>query len=361
MPDLNLNEEGAMEEQTPSEEPSQPTEEQPQEEEAKSGMATKIVIIVVGVLIMGGVVFMLNKLGIVKLWGKKEPVVAQIEEPAAQEQLAVPPRDSTQQPTQKATKEEQKPAPTQQQAKQETKQAPAQQAPKKEAKAEPKVVKAEPPPKQESKPVQQAAEMKPVETPKIETPTVAKEEQKNQDPSKMLFKLKEPLDVPAYTRRTSSIAKAETPVREETRVAKKEEKPAQPKQEQPAETKKEAPAETKQVAAPKKEPGAQPKQETPAQPKQAAPKTGTANAGDMKGSYTVQVYAMREKENADEVTKRLAEAGYPAFVEAVDAKGVTWYAVRIGRYPSRMDAQKAGEGFALELRERYVIGKTNTQ
>ncbi len=332
MPDLNLNEEGAMEEQTPSEEPSQPTEEQPQEEEAKGGMTTKIVAIVVGVLILGGVVFMLNKLGIVKLWGKKEPIVAQIEEPPAQGQQAAPTPDSTQQPTQKATKEEQKPAPTQQQAKQETKQAPAQQAqkkeakqePKKEAKEVPKVVKSEPPPKPESKPVQQAAEMKPVETPKIETPTAAKEEQKNQDPSKMLFKLKEPLDVPAYTRRTSSIAKAETPVKEETAAAKKEEKPAQPKKEQPVEAKKEAPAEKKQVAQPKKEPAAQPKQQTPTQPKQAAPKTGTANAGDMKGSYTVQVYAMREKENADEITKRLADAGYPAFVEAVDAKGATW-------------------------------------
>ncbi len=77
----------------------------------------------------------------------------------------------------------------------------------------------------------------------------------------------------------------------------------------------------------------------------------------MKGTYTIQVFALREKGNADGVVQRLADAGYPAFVEPVEARGMTWYTVRIGKYPSVSDAKKAVEGFAKELKVHHVIDK----
>jgi cell division septation protein DedD len=82
---------------------------------------------------------------------------------------------------------------------------------------------------------------------------------------------------------------------------------------------------------------------------------------DMQGNYTVQVSALREKKQAEEIVGRLEDAGYPAFVETIPMKGVNWYTVRIGHYPSRHDAKKAVEDFALELRSNYWIDRIHTK
>ena len=82
---------------------------------------------------------------------------------------------------------------------------------------------------------------------------------------------------------------------------------------------------------------------------------------DMQGNYTVQVSAFREKKQADEIVSRLADGGYPAFVEEIPMKGVNWYTVRIGKYASRQDAKKAVADFALELRSNYWIDKVRTK
>jgi cell division protein FtsN len=82
---------------------------------------------------------------------------------------------------------------------------------------------------------------------------------------------------------------------------------------------------------------------------------------DMQGNYTVQVSAFREKKQADEIVSRLADGGYPAFVEEIPMKGINWYTVRIGRYASRQDAKKAVTDFALELRSNYWIDRVRTR
>jgi cell division septation protein DedD len=79
--------------------------------------------------------------------------------------------------------------------------------------------------------------------------------------------------------------------------------------------------------------------------------------GEMKGEYTIQVIAYREKSKAVETSKNLEYAGYPAFVEKVPMKGGDWYTVRIGKYLSREDAQKAVKNFAVQLQAHYVIDK----
>ncbi|MBF8293621.1 MAG: hypothetical protein HW389_166 [Bacteroidetes bacterium] len=78
---------------------------------------------------------------------------------------------------------------------------------------------------------------------------------------------------------------------------------------------------------------------------------------EMKGEYTIQVSAWRDKEIAQEIVRRLEDAGYPAFAEDRAYKDVTWYTVRVGRYASRKDAEMAVQSFAEELKSSYWIDK----
>jgi cell division septation protein DedD len=101
-----------------------------------------------------------------------------------------------------------------------------------------------------------------------------------------------------------------------------------------------------------------------AAPKPAAkemPAPAAANVGDMKGEYTVQVSAWRDKGIADEMVKRLGEAGYPAFAEDRAYKGGTWYTVRIGHYASRKEAESAVQNFGEELKTNYWIDKVKAK
>jgi septal ring-binding cell division protein DamX len=99
-----------------------------------------------------------------------------------------------------------------------------------------------------------------------------------------------------------------------------------------------------------KEKSAQPTKEMPATPV-------SGKLADMKGEYTVQVSAWRDKEIAQEIVKRLEDAGYPAFVEDRQYSGGLWYTVRVGRYASRKEAQSAVQNFAEELKSNYWIDK----
>ena len=102
----------------------------------------------------------------------------------------------------------------------------------------------------------------------------------------------------------------------------------------------------------------------------AIPKTGgkempapalSGKLQEMKGEYTIQVSAWRDKEIAQEIVKRLEEAGYPAFAEDRAYKDGTWYTVRVGRYASRKDAEMAVQSFAEELRSSYWIDKAKVR
>lgn len=100
-------------------------------------------------------------------------------------------------------------------------------------------------------------------------------------------------------------------------------------------------------------------QAEPAPSEEAGP-AGSA-LKDMKGDFTIQVVAFREKEKAEDVLQNLEIAGYPAFVEKVPMKGGDWYTVRIGRYPTRQDAKTAVQTFAEQIRSNYVIDKVRTK
>jgi septal ring-binding cell division protein DamX len=131
-----------------------------------------------------------------------------------------------------------------------------------------------------------------------------------------------------------------------------------------------APVEEK-VEAPKPEPVKEPevKATEPGAKKTKAGKKGEAvvetgsasKLNEMKGEFTVQVIAYREKSKAEETAKNLEFSGYPSFVEKIPMKGGDWFTVRIGRYASRDDAKKAVLSFAEQLQAHYVIDKVRSK
>ena len=62
---------------------------------------------------------------------------------------------------------------------------------------------------------------------------------------------------------------------------------------------------------------------------------GTEPAGD---GYSIQVAALRSREEADTIVKRLAAKGYPAYVAAPVKEPVPNFRVRIGKYKDRREA-----------------------
>ncbi|MEK7749033.1 MAG: SPOR domain-containing protein, partial [Bacteroidota bacterium] len=95
------------------------------------------------------------------------------------------------------------------------------------------------------------------------------------------------------------------------------------------------------------------------QPKEMAAMT-SPKLTDMSGKYTIQVFALHDKKNAEEIVSRLNDGGYPAYLDEAQMKDAMWYTVRIGKYPSRTDAKKAVETFALELRSSYFIDRVRS-
>ena len=231
MPDLNLQEEGSLDNLDNSGdlgEVEAPAEESPVKK--GGGMGMILIVVLAVIIVLGGGAFVLNKLGVVHLWGPKPaPAVVELSEPAAE------------------------------------------------------------PPAETVAPQQEASQTQMIETPPVD---------ERGKPSAPAEKSKAKPAAPA--------AKPQAPVH--------------------------------QMPAPQ-----------------------ASNVGDMKGEYTVQVSAWREKEIADEMVRRLSEAGYPAFVEGRDYKGGTWYTVRVGRYGSRKEAEEAVQGFGDELKSSYWIDKAKAR
>ncbi len=96
-------------------------------------------------------------------------------------------------------------------------------------------------------------------------------------------------------------------------------------------------------------------------PAPAPPPSASDKLASMKGNYTIQVSAWKDRKTAEKYVRLLEEAGYPAFLEPRDLKGGSWYTVRIGRYPTVKEARKAVDSFALEIRSNYWIDKTRMQ
>jgi cell division protein FtsN len=68
-------------------------------------------------------------------------------------------------------------------------------------------------------------------------------------------------------------------------------------------------------------------------------------------AWTVQVNAYPDETSAKQLVDRLKNKGYNAAVTEVQNNGKTWYRVRVGRYPTREEADKALE--TLKSKENF--------
>ncbi|HJU43664.1 MAG TPA: SPOR domain-containing protein [Vicinamibacterales bacterium] len=79
----------------------------------------------------------------------------------------------------------------------------------------------------------------------------------------------------------------------------------------------------------------------PPVPKAEAPEriaAATTNPTSDTGAFSIQVAALREREEADTIVKRLAAKGYPAYVAAPIKEKVPIFRVRVGKYKDRSEA-----------------------
>jgi len=87
-----------------------------------------------------------------------------------------------------------------------------------------------------------------------------------------------------------------------------------------------------------------PKSESPAPAKSAAPPAASAPAVASTSTepgaagFAIQVAAIREKDEADLMVKRLAAKGYPAYLVAPAKGAPTVFRVRVGKYKERREA-----------------------
>lgn len=77
-----------------------------------------------------------------------------------------------------------------------------------------------------------------------------------------------------------------------------------------------------------------PKPDAPA-PTAAAPVESTEPPGD---GFAIQVAALRERDEAEVIVKRLAGKGYPAYVVAPSKGAPSVYRVRVGKFKDRSEA-----------------------
>jgi DedD protein len=83
----------------------------------------------------------------------------------------------------------------------------------------------------------------------------------------------------------------------------------------------------------------------------AAAKEPPAEATASGAGFVVQVAAVRQKSEADAIRGRLTKKGYPAFVATAGTPGAPTYRVRVGKFPSKREADTIAA--KLEREEQF--------
>ena len=67
------------------------------------------------------------------------------------------------------------------------------------------------------------------------------------------------------------------------------------------------------------------------------------------GSYVVQIGAFGSEKNAKRLKLQTSQLGYDVSINKVDSNGKRLYAVRVNRYKSKKQAEKAGRDIKTKL------------
>lgn len=74
-----------------------------------------------------------------------------------------------------------------------------------------------------------------------------------------------------------------------------------------------------------------------------------ASSSDKPSGWVVQLGSFSQEDNADDLTRKLQQAGYEAFVEPVEQSGKRVYRVRVGPEVMRSEAEKMRNAIAGEF------------
>ena len=94
-----------------------------------------------------------------------------------------------------------------------------------------------------------------------------------------------------------------------------------------------------------------PEPPTPVAPTAANQTLDTAERKENGKAWSVQVNAFPDERSAKQLVDRLNNKGYNAVISEARNKGKTWYRVRVGKYGSREEADKALED--LKSKEKF--------
>lgn len=110
---------------------------------------------------------------------------------------------------------------------------------------------------------------------------------------------------------------------------------------------------------------AEPEEEEPPSPPPAVrsapiPKDApvTAPPVSQEGKYTIQIASFLEREQAQNLVRWLRERGYPAFMITAEIEGRgTWHRVRVGRFPSKEEANTYQKQLEKKIHLRGFIAR----
>lgn len=96
----------------------------------------------------------------------------------------------------------------------------------------------------------------------------------------------------------------------------------------------------------------------------SVPKPATSNAdryasapesaGGKHKPFNIQIDAVMDRANADQMTQRLLKLGYHAFMVPTQISGQTWWRVRVGPYQSQDEASAAEQELRAKYKDTYA-------
>jgi len=82
--------------------------------------------------------------------------------------------------------------------------------------------------------------------------------------------------------------------------------------------------------------------------------SATDSAGVRHKPFNIQIDAVMDRANAEQMTARLQKLGYHAFMVPTDISGQTWWRVRVGPYQSEDEASAAEQELRAKYKDAYV-------
>lgn len=87
-----------------------------------------------------------------------------------------------------------------------------------------------------------------------------------------------------------------------------------------------------------------------------APHEASASAERAK-PYNIQIDAVMDRHNAEQMSARIRKLGYPAFLVPTTIAGQTWWRVRVGPYQTEDEARAAQDKLRQQYGEAYKSGR----